>query len=416
MSSAPRPPASPPAPPGIRVRGAAASVCGLAALALSLAPPAQTALPSIAAPPTTAVSGSTSSNTSGSTSGTSVQAQVDALVGQGRFPGALAAVTDREGHVTHHVAGTGNLRTGAPVPANGQVRIGSASKMFTAAVVLQLAAEGAIDLDAPVDTYLPGVVRGAAFRPREITVRQLLQHTSGLPDHTEVMFTVMADLLPQQHRYYAPRDLVDLALTETPAAPGAGWAYSNTGYVLAGLIAQKVTGRPLHELITQRVIRPAGLRDTYVPRPGEQRLRGPHARGYQLDPATKKLVDFTVMDPSWGWGAGEVVSTPADLTTFLRALLGGKVLPPAQLAEMKRTVELSSTEAYGLGLFRYELSCGGTAWGHGGDIPGYSTRDAVAEDGRAVVVVTTALAGSVQNQPVVDAREGFVDAVLCGAR
>ncbi|MEU4739149.1 serine hydrolase domain-containing protein [Actinosynnema sp. NPDC023658] len=344
-----------------------------------------------------------------------IQQRVDKLVGADRYPGALAAVRDRHGRTSHYTAGVGDLRTGAKVPTNGRVRIGSASKMFASVVVLQLVGEGKVDLDASIETYLPGLVRGKGVDAARITVRQLLQHDSGLPDYTDSMFKTMADLLPYQHVYLEPRALLDLANAMEGRPAGGGWSYSNTNYLLAGLIAQRVTGRPFNELVTTRVIQRIGLRDTYAPEVGEQDIRGRHPEGYQRDPATDELLDFTRMDPSWGWAAGHLVSTPGDLNTFLRALLDGKLLEPAQLAQMRTTIptDPKSGQGYGLGLFSIPLSCGGTAWGHGGDIPGYSTVDAATDDGRAATVVVTSLDGSVKDGSARADRNALVDAALC---
>ncbi|MEV0135778.1 serine hydrolase domain-containing protein [Dactylosporangium sp. NPDC050688] len=340
--------------------------------------------------------------------------RIDSLVGTDRHPGALAAVRDRRGRTHHYTAGVGDLRTGARVPNNGQVRIGSASKMFASVVVLQLVGEGKVDLDASVETYLPGLVRSAGVDANTITVRQLLQHTSGLPDYTDSLFQSMGDIPPYQHVYFEPRDLLDLA-NAMEGRPAGDWAYSNTNYVLAGLIAQRVTGRPFNELVTTRIIERIGLRDTYAPEVGEQGIRGKHPKGYQLDPATDELLDFSRMDPSWGWAAGQLVSTPGDLNTFLRTLLDGKLLKPAQLAEMRTTVTLDpqSGLGYGLGVFSTPLSCGGVAWGHGGDIPGYSTANGATDDGRAVTLVVTSLTGSVKDKSVAAERGALVDAALC---
>ncbi|MGA5304705.1 serine hydrolase domain-containing protein [Nucisporomicrobium flavum] len=345
-----------------------------------------------------------------------VQQSLDKLVGADRHPGALAAVRDRHGRTRYYAAGVGDLRTGAKVPLNGRVRIGSASKMFAAVVVLQLVEEGKVRLDASVESYLPGLVSGKGVDATKITVRQLLQHTSGLPDYTDAMFPTRDAILPYQHVYLAPRDLVDLANAMPDGVPaGEHWSYSNTNYVLAGLIAQRVTGRPFNELVTDRVIRRIGLRDTYVPEAGDQEIRGRHPHGYQRDGATDELLDFTRMDPGWGWAAGQLISTPGDLNTFVRALLQGRLLEPAQLAEMRTTVPVGpgADQSYGLGLFRFALSCGGFAWGHGGDIPGYSTSNAVTDDGRAVTVVVTSLRGSVKDQSVETDRSALVEAALC---
>jgi D-alanyl-D-alanine carboxypeptidase len=348
-----------------------------------------------------------------------VQQSIDKLVGVDRHPGALAAVRDRHGRTRHYTAGVGDLRTGGKVPTNGRVRIGSASKMFASVVVLQLAGEGKVELDASIETYLPGMVRAKGVDATKITVRQLLQHNSGLPDYTNSMFRVMGDLITYQHIYLEPRQLVDLANAREDGGPaGSGWSYSNTNYVLAGLIAERVTGRPFNELVTTRVIERIGLRDTYVPEVGEQDIRGRHPQGYQRPVEdVAELINFTQMDPSWGWAAGQLISTPDDINTFLRALLDGKLLKPAQLAQMRTTIptDPQSGMGYGLGLFSTPLSCGGVAWGHGGDIPGYKTANEATDDGRTVTVVTTSLMGSVTDKAVEADRVALIDSTLCAS-
>jgi D-alanyl-D-alanine carboxypeptidase len=339
-----------------------------------------------------------------------VRPQLQSLVGDGGFPGALAAVRDRDGRSRNLTAGVGDLRTGARVPVDGQVRIGSNTKTFVAVAVLQLVAERKVALDEPVETYLPGLVKGEGIDGRRITVRQLLQHTSGLPNYTELM--ELDDFFAVRHTYMEPRELLDVALAH-PAdfAPGAKFAYSNTNYVVAGLLIQKVTGRPLIEVLTERVIRRAGLRHTYFPAVGEQGIREAHPHGYHPD-ATGKPRDITVLDPSWGWAAGQMVATPSDLNAFFRALLGGRLLPAEQLRQMRTTVpaDLFPGARYGLGLVSVPLSCGGLAWGHGGDIPGYETRGGVTEDGRAATVAVTSLpADEAQAEKVLK----VVDTALC---
>ncbi|MGI5175888.1 serine hydrolase domain-containing protein [Dactylosporangium sp. CA-152071] len=345
-----------------------------------------------------------------------VQQRLDHLVRDDGFPGALASVRRADGRVRDYTAGVGDLRTGRPVPRNGHVRIGSNTKTFTAVVVLQLAGEGRIDLDAAVERYLPGVVRGNGNDGSRITVRQLLQQTSGLPDYDEVLFTRPEDLAGLAHAYYEPRRLVDAALTGPPRfAPGSRWEYSNTNYVLAGLIVEEVTRRPVGEEITRRIIEPLRLRDTSWPAAGEQRLPDPHPHGYVATAPGAAWVDVTEMDPSLGWAAGQLISTPADLRTFFTALLDGRLLRPAQQAAMLRTVaapgfEPSGDWQYGLGIARHPLPCGGDAWGHGGDIQGFETRNLATTDGRSVVVTVTALPTT--EQMVTDVA-GTVDAALC---
>ncbi len=341
-----------------------------------------------------------------------VRPQLQSLVTESGFPGALAAVRARDGRSRNLTAGVGDLRTGARVPVDGQVRIGSNTKTFVAVAVLQLVAEKKVALDASVDTYLPGLLRGEGIDGRRITVRQMLQHTTGLPNYTE--YLGLDNFLELRHTYLEPRELLDVALARPAAfAPGAKFAYSNTNYVVAGLLIQKVTGRPLAEVLTERVIHRAGLRHTYVPAVGEQGIRERHPRGYHPD-AAGKLHDVTILDPSWGWAAGHVIATPTDLNTFFRALLDGRLLPAEQLRQMRTTVaadDMFPGARYGLGLVSVPLSCGGLAWGHGGDIPGYETRGGVTEDGRAATVAVTALP---TGEPAAEAVLKVVDTALCG--
>ncbi|MFJ2578176.1 serine hydrolase domain-containing protein [Kitasatospora aureofaciens] len=337
----------------------------------------------------------------------SVQRNLNALVRDDGMPAALASVQDRNGRTRTYTAGVGDLATGAPVPVDGQVRIGSNTKTFVAVVVLQLVAERRVDLDASVDTYLPGLVRGEGIDGRRITVRQLLQQTSGLPNYS--------DYLGDDVRYYAPRELLATAL-QHPAdfAPGTSWKYSNTNYVLAGLLIQKVTGRPLAEEIDRRVVRPAGLRHTYFPAPGDASIREPHPHGYYRQSADAPLRDITEIEPSWGWAAGQMVSTGSDLNRFFSALLAGRLLPSAQLAQMRSTVPAEATfgpgARYGLGLVSRPLPCGGLSWGHGGSFPGYETRGGATDDGRAAnVAVTMQLTDEAGRRNL----EGAVDTALC---
>ena len=347
-----------------------------------------------------------------------VQRQLDRLVSQTGFPGAIATVRGADGRTRTYTAGTGDLATGAPVPRDSRVRIASNTKMFTATVILQLVAADRVRLDAPVERYLPRLVRGHGNDGRRTTVRDLLQQTSGLPDYDSIVTNGGGDLRSTAHSYYEPRDLVDAALGERRHfRPGTRWEYSNTNYVLLGLLAQRVTGRPIGEEITRRVIRPLGLDDTYWPRTGEQRIRGSHPRGYLADGPGGAWRDITVMDPSLGWAAGQLVSTPRDLGRFMQALLAGRLLPAAELAEMRRTVKAPDFEPdpgwrYGLGIARHRLACGPVAWGHGGDIQGFETRNLATDDGRWAVVTVTGLPSTLEMVADVDRT---VEEILCAS-
>jgi len=349
-----------------------------------------------------------------------VQQQLDGLVDLG-FPAALASVTHPDGSHDDYVAGVGDLATGSAVPVDGEVRAGSNTKTFTAVVVLQLAEEGLIRLDEPIETFLPGLVHGAGIDGAAITVRQLLQHTSGLPDYTTGIAT---DLEAIQHAYRSPRDLLDLALAQ-PArfAPGTSWEYSNTNYLLLGILIERLTQRPVGEVITDRIIEPLDLTHTYFPAVGEQELRGDHPHGYHRG-ADGELADVSELDPSFGWAAGQLVTTPSELNEFFRAVLDGRLVSDATLDEMQTTVPADQGlwvgSEYGLGIESYPLSCGGVIWGHGGDIQGYQTRDGVTADGTGFTVAVTALPWGIidpsDEDRVMDAYRAVttaVDEVLC---
>ncbi|MCK7621830.1 beta-lactamase family protein [Streptomyces sp. RS10V-4] len=375
------------------LKGRCGAVAGAVAVAVGVLAAGAVAPPAAAAPFTTRPD--------------TVQQGLDALVRSDGMPAALAGVTDGKGHTRAYTAGVGDVATGAAVPRDGQVRIGSNTKTFTAVVVLQLVAEGKVKLDRHVDKYLPGLLQGDGIDGGGITVRQLLQHTSGLPDYSK--------LLSDDIRYYEPRDLLDLALRQkADFGPGKGWKYSNTNYLVAGLIVQKVTGHPLAVEIDRRVIRRAGLRHTYFPAPGELRIRERHPKGYYQASPGAPFVDATEWDPSWAWAAGQLVSTNSDLNRFASELLRGHLVPEPQLKQMRRTVAAGRPFAagarYGLGLVSTPLSCGGVYWGHGGSMTGYETRGGVTEDGRAVSVAVTTQPGEATQKHM----EKIVDQALCG--
>ncbi|MEU8435372.1 serine hydrolase domain-containing protein [Streptomyces sp. NPDC029216] len=337
----------------------------------------------------------------------SVQRGLDELVREGGVPGALAAVSDGEGRARTYTAGVGDVVTGAVVPRDGQVRIGSNTKVFTAVVVLQLVGEGRLGLDDRVEEHLPGVVRGEGFDGRRITVRQLLQHTSGIPDYE----AEVGDAI-EQGRYVEPRELLEIAFRHPATSrDGKTFGYSNTNYVLAGLIVEKVTRRSLASEIDRRVVRELGLRHTYFPAPRERGIREAHPRAYHQDVVGGPLRDVTEIDPSAAWAAGQMVSTNSDLNRFFGALLAGDLLEPAQQEAMMRTVPVGDSGAgYGLGLMSRPLSCGGVYWGHGGDITGFEIRGGVAGDGRAVSVAVTV---DPADYAVTRRLEALVDRSLC---
>ncbi|MEV7421726.1 serine hydrolase domain-containing protein [Streptomyces sp. NPDC091212] len=408
-------PATTPAPDAPGAPGAPGARRGAsrrrAATLIALTLVAGVGLPAAYATATTTTAGAASTDHGTKPGDRTMQKIVNGLVSGDKRPGALAGTRERDGRTGAFTAGYGDLAARTPVPADGQVRIASNTKTFTSVAVLQLVGEGKIGLDEPIETYLPNLIRGEGIDGRNITVRQLLQHTSGLPNYTQHM---AGDFAALRHRYAEPRELLDLALQDKALfAPGAKWEYSNTNYVVAGLLIQKVTGRPVAEVINQRVVERIGLKHTYFPQVGEMTIREKHPKGYHADKPGEPLVDATVEDPSWGWAAGAMVSTNSDVNRFFTALLDGKLLKPAQLAEMKTTVPAEDPtpgSRYGLGLMSKPLSCGGVYWGHGGDIFGYETRGGVTEKGRSVNIAVTVLPTELSE---VEEMEKAVDTALC---
>lgn len=307
-------------------------------------------------------------------------------------PGALIRVRDGRGG-TMLTSGVADVTSGAPMRGDVAFRIGSMTKMFVATTVLQLVGEHRVVLDAPVERYLPGVVRGHGNDGRVITVRQLLQHTSGIPDYLD--YLSLQDVLANPLAHYDARDLVNLALAHPPTfAPGTGWSYSNTGYLLAGMLIEKVTGHPYGEGIRRRIIEPLGLRQTYVPGDASA-IPGPHPHGYARPGPDATLMDLTAINPSVAGASGSMVSSGADLDRFLGALLGGGLLRPAQLREMMRTRPTGGPDgsAYGLGLESAPLPCGGRYWGHDGGILGFATLGGATADGRQATAMVNLFPG-----------------------
>jgi D-alanyl-D-alanine carboxypeptidase len=316
-----------------------------------------------------------------------LQKQLDRVVEAGA-PGVVGLV--RAGERTWQgSSGLGDLRAHRPARAGDRFRIGSVTKSFVATLVLQLVGEGRLRLDDNLERWLPGLIPNG----EQITVRQLLNHTSGLYNYT--------DNLPEPPRRFRPRELVAIATGHRPLfAPGARFSYSNTNYILAGLLVERVTGQRLAGQLEQRIFQPLGLDDTELPAI-ERRIAGAHVRGYappdqgwQVTDGPARLVDVTEMDTSWGWAAGAMVSTTADLARFYQALLGGQLLPPELLTQMRTTVDASQLghgTRYGLGLEVLRLGCGVELWGHGGSLEGYGTAAFSTPDAWRQLVMATNL-------------------------
>ncbi|MFJ8945049.1 serine hydrolase domain-containing protein [Streptomyces sp. NPDC102395] len=408
-----------------RVRLAAVASAVLLSLAVG-------ALPArAAAPPSASVSTSASAtSTTFDLDRKALRASIEALHQAGMY-GAFSSV--REGSERWRgAAGVADIDTGRPMRPDYEHRIGSITKTFTSVAVLQQVAAGRIDLDAPIGDYLPELVPGE--RGRNVTVRMLLNHTSGIGDYILPVFPKLIEdpgqaLDEGRFRKLAPEELVRLGLAAAPPAARGTHSYSNTNYIIAGLLLKKVTGQDPEAYITRNVIRKAGLRHTYFPR--SPYISGPHAKMYEsfygaIEPAR----DYSVYDMSWAGTAGAMVSTTNDLNDFYRRLLSGKLLGEAELREMKTTVPAYEPDEgqevmmrYGLGLYTLKMPSGGWYWGHDGGVFGAGTWAMSTEDGRRQVAIGYNLMkyqrfgddGQPLPDPISDALFRYMDGALSGA-
>ncbi|MED2184738.1 serine hydrolase domain-containing protein [Bacillus wiedmannii] len=299
-----------------------------------------------------------------------VQNVMDQVVTNKKIPSVIAGGL-KDGKRWSYATGTASYEMPRPVEPNFSFRIGSITKTFTASVVLQLAEEKQLNLDDTVEKWLPGVVQGNGYDGSKITIRQLLNHTSGIAAYTDLD---MRDItLPQNpFRYYSTDELISLALAKPPVfAPGEGWDYSNTNTVIAGEIIRKVTGDTYAEQIRKRFIEPLGLKETFVME-ASSHIPGKHANGYNMD-RSGRLYDLTEINQSWANAAGDMVSTVEDLTTFFSALLGGKLLNQELMNQMLTTVD-SPIGKVGLGVYEEKTPDGQSYWGHAGGTFGFETR------------------------------------------
>ncbi|MET9953272.1 serine hydrolase domain-containing protein [Streptomyces sp. NPDC006339] len=339
-----------------------------------------------------------------------VVAALNAALAEGA-PGAMARYTGPDG-VRSRTVGVRDQSTGAPMDIHARFRIGSVSKTFSAVVLLQLVEEGRLRLDDPVNRLLPGLLPDD-----RITVRHLLTHRSGLADYTNKMFEhTVPGFEAVRNRVFSYQELVDLSLAEPRTVePGAAYAYSNTNFVVVGMLIEKLTGRPVADAYERRIIKPLKLRGTSYVHP-DTRIKGLHVRGHlHPDEAGAPLVDSTEQTVSWAQSAGAVLSTPADLNTFMSALMRGRLLTPPMLDAMTTVTPTDPTgsRAYGLGLRRYQLSCGTQVFGHTGTVQGYYTYAFATRDGRRSL---SALANTSNHGAANTALGGTLEAAFCGPK
>ncbi|MEU2437335.1 serine hydrolase domain-containing protein [Streptomyces rubradiris] len=359
---------------------------------------------------------------SASTGREKVQRMLDGAVAELDVPGIVAEVRDANG-TWFGSAGVADLESGRPRQKGESLHVGSAGKAFTAAAVLRLEAEGRLSIEDPVEKWLPGVLDVNGYDGGRITLRHLLNNTSGLfttglaPELTRRYSTRSAFA---EHRYdiWTSDELLRLAVSQPPLhEPGAAFAYSNGGFYLAGLIIERVTGHSYAEEVARTVTRPLGLSHTYVRPAGDTGYPEPHPRAYTglflrdgVDPADVTTenwqsmleepglppLDITEFNTSWGWSAGNVVSTTGEMIEAFNALASGRLLPAEQHREMWTTVSTEGGHwmphsAYGLGVFELDPAVTGglRLRGMAGSMPGSHLVVIGTTDGEQTIAVHT---------------------------
>ncbi|RBQ15836.1 peptidase [Spongiactinospora rosea] len=330
-----------------------------------------------------------------------LQHSLDEIVKAKGAPGILATVGSPACGRVSLGSGVADIETGRRMRGDERIRMGSVTKSFTATVVLQLVAEGKIKLDAPVTRYLPN---------EKITVRDLLQHTSGLADYTS---SEEIDAERDRFKHFEPEELFAIGL-RMPRSDKP-WNYSSTNYALLAMIVKQATGNDIGKEITRRIIKPLKLTRTWWP--GDNpRIPGRHARGYLYIEGER--YDATKWNMTYGGAGGALVSTTADLNRYWAALLGGRLVPKAQLKEMRKTVPADPARMWpganaGLGLYETKLKhCAGTWIGHGGGFNGYRTIAASSPDGRRQVTIAINRHPNEITPRLLD----LADATLCALR
>lgn len=306
-----------------------------------------------------------------------VQAALDEMVEQGS-PGVALSYRGPRGSWAL-TSGVADLDSRRPMPAYANWRIASVTKSLVAVVVMQLAREGRLRLSDHV---------GAA------TVRDLLRHTSGIYNYTSDPAYQDPELW--KDRTFRPADLVAIADQHPATPPGGPWAYSNTNYVLLGMLIEKITGHTLSAEVRRRVLIPAGMTSTYLPT-SFPHILGPHATGYYWsgnahpDDPDPHLVPLTVLNPSFYWADANAISNAHDVTLFWRALFGGRLLPASYVQQMTTAIPTGDPvfDLYGLGLESMKLSCGVRLWGHTGAVQGFGTQTWSTPDGAQQIVLSS---------------------------
>ncbi|MFC0544295.1 serine hydrolase domain-containing protein [Kutzneria chonburiensis] len=344
-------------------------------------------------------------------------------------PGVIVRVDDGHGRPVEIAQQADWTKRDHRLDPDDEYRVGSNTKTMMATLVLQLVAADKLALTDPVEKWLPGQVPNG----NAITLKMLLQHTSGLFDYTNDD-RLLPSVLGKDPHPWTSQELLAIGVSNPPKfPPGTKWEYSNTNYVAIGAVLEHVTGHTIADLVRDRIARPLGLRHTYFATDGT--WFGPHVRGYEPDAAHMPAevpaevrdlagpqhdghVDVSNNSPRWGGAAGAVVSNAEDWSRFYEALMGGKLLPAAQLAQLRDTVPVAghgNGAGYGLGIDTVQLQCG-TVWGHDGGIPGYLSEHFTDGTGRRTgsVLISTEFFSEFGAEPKLGAAfNTLVNAAVC---
>src|SRR5215213_3343827 len=314
----------------------------------------------------------------------------DLVAMEGGPPGVIAVV-QRGQQRKVHTFGVRNIKSGLPIRVDDRMRIASVAKAFSGAVALSLVSKGALSLNDTIGKRLKKLPERPPAAWADITLRQLLNHTSGLPDILEDPDYLDA-FLASLTKAPPPEKLLTYLYNNVPPlrfVPGSKYQYSNSDNIAVGLMVEAATGKSYEDLLRELVYRPLGLKKTSLPR--GPNLRKPFIHGYSQDPPEDVSKDFAA---GWSWASGGIVSTPADLNAFIRGYVGGKLFDERTQAKPRRVIEGGSSEppgpgmnSAGLAIFRYETPCG-TVWGHTGNTVGYTQFAAASADGRRSVTVS----------------------------
>ncbi|MGB8945133.1 MAG: serine hydrolase domain-containing protein [Streptomyces sp.] len=330
-------------------------------------------------------------------------------------PGAVA-VLKRGSRTEVYRAGVAKIGADRPIKATDHMRIASTAKAYSGAVALKLVDRRKLRLNDTIGKVLPRLPR--AWHP--VTLRQLLQHTSGLPDFS--MDPEFLELVTEDpRRHFDSRRLLDFVAGEPLAfRPGSRYTYSNSDNIAVALMAEAVTDRPYEDLLAELVYRPLDLRSTSLPQ--GYRMPKPYMHGYDVTPPNPPEDLSEVLSASGVWASGGIISTPKDMTAFIRGYAGGKLISDRTRHQQRNWVNGASepagpgTNKAGLAIFRYATRCG-VVYGHTGNFPGYTQLIAATPDGRRSLTVSLTTQVNKKNKPKLLERlrtveENFVCALL----